>query len=152
VHFHSIGAGLATSESNFRAALDLLHGFEDGVWIAGVAQAFKYQAERTAARLELRRDGGDRLILSCSFQTDPNLYDQPLTLRVTLRPGQSLEQLSLIREGREIPRLQGETLDEGAPSALFDVPPTSSDYMIEGIPVKDVATGELFGANGHPKD
>lgn len=84
VHYHYIGDGLSTSEANFRAALDIAKQHQDKLWVAGMADIYKYQTERRGAKLAIENNGRTcvRLQLSCS--TKPELYDQPLTLEVTL--------------------------------------------------------------------
>ena len=50
VHFHYIGEGLSSSEGNFRAVLDITKEHESKLWIAGMADIFKYQEERQLPR------------------------------------------------------------------------------------------------------
>lgn len=53
IHYHYIGDGLSSSEANFRAALDIAKEHAADLWIAGMADVYKYQTERTAAKLTL---------------------------------------------------------------------------------------------------
>jgi hypothetical protein len=84
VHFHYIGEGLSSSDANFRAALDIAREHEAAVWIAGMADIHKYQTERNGSSLSLVASNDDRLTFRLSCQTDPKLYDQFLTIEVTL--------------------------------------------------------------------
>jgi len=47
IHYHSIGKGLSSSEANLRAALDIAKKYEEDLWIAGMAEIYKYQTERS---------------------------------------------------------------------------------------------------------
>jgi hypothetical protein len=84
VHYHAIGKGLSSSEENFRAALDIAREHEYDLWIAGMADIYKYQTERNAAILTLENNGPGRTDLRLSCSATPELYDQPLTIEVTL--------------------------------------------------------------------
>ncbi|MBU6302516.1 MAG: polysaccharide deacetylase family protein [Verrucomicrobia bacterium] len=46
VHYHYIGEGLSSSEANFRAALDIAKQHQDKLWIAGMADIYKYRRLR----------------------------------------------------------------------------------------------------------
>lgn len=82
VHYHSIGEGLSSSEANFRAVLDIAGEHEGVLWIAGMADIYKYQSARNgAALLPLESDSG-HLSFQLKCLTDPELYDQPLTLEI----------------------------------------------------------------------
>lgn len=84
VHYHTIGKGYSSSEENFRAALDVAREHESDLWIAGMADIYKYQTEWHGATLTLGNGGPDRLDLRLSCSAPPELYDQPLTIEVTL--------------------------------------------------------------------
>ncbi len=81
-HFHDIGEGLGSSEANLRAALDIARGHEAALWISGMADIYRYQTERNASSLSLLESDNRRLTFRLSCQTDPKLYDQPLTIEV----------------------------------------------------------------------
>jgi hypothetical protein len=82
IHYHSIGEGLASSEENLRAALDLAKEREERLWIAGMAAIHKYQTERDAAKLVPTDSGPRHLAFRIACGTDPELYDQSLTIEI----------------------------------------------------------------------
>lgn len=129
-HFHSVGEGLATSESNFSEALEVVREFEDDIWITGLADAYKYQTARKFTKLALRRDSEKRLLLSCEVQTDPGLYDEPLTLRVEFQSEHFIDQLFSVRTGSEIPCLEPSNMGVNGKIALFSIPATSAVYEL----------------------
>jgi hypothetical protein len=84
VHYHSVGQGLSSSETHFRAALDIAKEHESDLWIAGMADIYKYQTERRGAALAIQDSGPGRVDLRLSCSMPPELYDQPLTIELTL--------------------------------------------------------------------
>ena len=80
VHYHYIGERLSSSEANFRVALDIAKQHQDKLWIAGMADIFKYQTERSTAKLSLVKSDAKSLAFQLDCATDATLYDQPLTL------------------------------------------------------------------------
>ncbi|MCR4412804.1 MAG: polysaccharide deacetylase family protein [Thermoguttaceae bacterium] len=133
VHFHAIGQGPGTSEANFRAALDIAKKHQSELWIAGMADIYKYQTERNASKLRLRQASTTRLCFELVCLTDAALFDQPLTIAVTHPPSRSADRV-LVRDaqGRDLP-LRTAPVD-GASAWLFDVAPRNSLYSIEKKP------------------
>jgi len=130
VHYHYIGEGLSTSEANFRAALDVAKEHEADLWIAGMADIHKYQTERRGAKLQIESGGQRRARVRLTCSTAPELYDQPLTVELTLPPSWSPQRV-VVRdhEADEIDTRKATTA-EGV-VLRFDVPPTDSRYTIE---------------------
>lgn len=83
MHYHSIGEGLSSSEANFQAALDIAKQHQDKLWIAGMADIYKYQTERSSAKLMLVKSDAKSLAVQLDCTTDAALYDQPLTIEIT---------------------------------------------------------------------
>lgn len=83
VHYHYIGEGLSSSEAHFRSALDIAKEHQDKLWIAGMADIYKYQSERRTAKLTLVKSDANSLTFQLDCGTDAMLYDQPLTIEVT---------------------------------------------------------------------
>ncbi len=132
-HFHSVGDGLASTEASFRAAMDVVREHESELWIAGMADIYKYQEERKAARLSLEALGPGRLLLRVSVATDAALYDQPLTLQLTLPAGGSPADLTIADENSgALPVRASEGTDPEA--AYVDVPPIDAAYTAEWSP------------------
>jgi len=129
VHYHYIGDGLSTSEANFRAALDIAKEHQDELWIAGMADIFKYDTERRGAKLEIENKSEQRVILKLSCLTDPELYDQPLTMDVTLPESWATERVVVTNheaeeiDARKVPTSDGAVL-------RFDLRPTDTEYTI----------------------
>ncbi len=83
IHYHYIGEGLSSSEANFRSALEIAKQHQAKLWIAGMADIYKYQTERNAAKLTLAKSDARNLTFQIICSTDMKLYDQPLTLEIT---------------------------------------------------------------------
>ena len=130
VHYHYIGEGLSSSEANFRAALDIAKEREAELWIAGMADIHKYQTERRCASLTIENAGDHRAILRLSCSTDPELYDQPLTIDVTLPQLWATERVAVTdQKARKIDTRR--VLSSEGSLLRFDVPPNDSKYTIE---------------------
>jgi len=133
VHFHYIGAGLSSSETNFRAALDIAKEHQSNLWIAGMADIYKYQTQRNASKLTLRQSDFQRLTFQFTCLTDITLYDQPLTLEIA-------HPRSLDTSRITVKDAQGNAISlraavaQGAPVLRFDVPPHDTVYSIEMTP------------------
>jgi hypothetical protein len=97
MHYHYIGDGLSSSEANFRAALDIAKEHQDKLWIAGMADIHKYQTERNSARLSLVKSDAASITFQLDCATDAMLYDQLLTLEVTLPASRDAEKKTVIR-------------------------------------------------------
>lgn len=133
IHYHYIGERLSSSEANFRAVLDIAKEREAALWIAGMADIHKYQTERSGARLTLIKSTPRHLTFRLSCLTDPELYDQPLTIEVappkSWRPGRltvadSEGKVSVIRTVRP----------HGQALLRFDAAPRTAAYTIEMLP------------------
>jgi hypothetical protein len=129
-HFHDIGEGESTSEDNFRAALDIAKEHEPQLWIAGMADIYKYQTERRAAKLEIRDATDRRVAIELSCETDPNLYNQPLTIEAVLPSSWPPNQVTVTRGGTAIPTAPADS-NSGQEIIRFDAPPAAAVYVIE---------------------
>lgn len=133
VHYHSIGQGMATSEENFRQVLRLAQAQKHQVWVAGMADIYKYQTERSTAKLAWTKPGTTTLAFQLDCATDPALYDQPLTLEIT--PPAAWKSGKIIvkdKSGATFPVLAPEPL---VPLALrVEVPPVDAEYFITEAP------------------
>ena len=131
IHFHAIGQHPGSSEANFRAALAIAKQHEPDLWIAGMADIYKYQTERQAAKIELRAEAPRRVLLKLSCGTDPQLYDQPLTIEVVLPPAWPEDQVKIKPVE---PQAASVPAAADARTIRFHVPPITSNYAIEGPP------------------
>jgi len=130
IHFHSIGEGLSSSEANFRAVLDIAKQHQPELWIAGMADIYKYHTERMAARLELRNETSHRVTLQVSASTDTQLYDQALTIELVLPSFWRAKRTSI--KPVESPQAVASTAATPEGNALrFAVPPITAAYVIE---------------------
>jgi peptidoglycan/xylan/chitin deacetylase (PgdA/CDA1 family) len=127
VHYHYIGEGLSSSEEHFRAALDIAKEHQDKLWIAGMAEIHKYQAERTSAKLTLVKSDAKSLAFQLDCATDAALYDQPLTLE--LSPPESWKSGQIILRDAK-----GQTINSADGHLRFEVLPRSSSFVIEATP------------------
>lgn len=132
-HFHSIGEGLSSSEANFRAALDIAKAYEASLWIAGMADIYKYQLERSTASLSLVESTNHRLVFRLSCQTDPGLYDQLLTIEVTPPPDWQADRIR-VRDSQGEAVAVGKAQSAGQAVLRFEVPPHTAGYTIELSP------------------
>jgi hypothetical protein len=130
IHYHSIGEGRASSEANFRAALDVAREYQPNLWIAGLADIHKYQAERSASRLTLRQSEPTRLTFEFHCQTDTVLYDQPLTLEITPPPAWAANRIKVTdAQGHALPLRPAPTT--GSATLRFEIAPRAAEYAIE---------------------
>jgi len=127
-HYHSVGPGLASSEENFRAAMEIIAGHRDELWIAGLADAYKYMVERWATALELTRQGeGWKLTVSCG--TDAQLYDHLLTVELVLPQSLAGKSLTVQRaNGAKVPVISSTT--QAGARMLFDIEARSGSYLL----------------------
>ena len=132
IHFHSIGEGGASSEATLRDVLAIAKAHENDLWIAGMADIYKYQTERQATKLWLSPESPQRVHLHLFCGTNPEFYDQPLTMEMVLPASWPL---SSIRVTRVKP--QPETVLAAGPNSRtlrLSVPPITSAYRIECSP------------------
>lgn len=133
IHYHSIGKGLSSSEANFRAALDVVREHRSDLWIAGMADIYKYQTERNASKLKVRRSDPARLVLDLVCLTDATLFDQPLTVAVAQPQSPEADRLKVRdAQGNRIPLLA--TQVEGVSAMCFEAAPRTATYSIERTP------------------
>lgn len=130
VHYHAIGEKLNSSEANFRAALDVAKQHASDLWIAGMADVHKYQAERQSARLSIDVQPVRRVVVSLSCFTDPRLYDQPLTIVLGLPADWRTERVSVKRVAPdEVPVTTTPTA--GGRAIRFEAVPITARYLVE---------------------
>ena len=126
--YHQIDAP-HMNEKNFRATLDITKQHEHKIWVAGMADVYKYEKERTWAQLVIENQKPGTVKLSVSCSTDPELYDQPLTIQLTLPGNWSAETLKVRDEKYNIIPTRA-AMAEQEPVVCFDVPPIDGDYSI----------------------
>ena len=129
VHYHYIGKGLSSSEANFRAALDIAKEHESELWIAGMTDIYKYQTERDRAALAIVNRGPERTAVTLSCSTDAKLYDQDLTIEISLPQGWPPEQVTVtpIEPGRGVVAVSV----SGNTAIRCDLPPITATYIVE---------------------
>lgn len=133
IHYHYIGEGLSSTEANFRAAMDIAKQNHADLWIAGMADIHKYLTERDAAKLTLIKSDAQQLSFRLTCATDAALYDQPLTVEMTVPPAWKLPNVVIKNaQGAVISAMPGRL--EGADALRFDVPPREADYSITVTP------------------
>ncbi len=129
VHFHSIGEGMSTSEKTFLSVMEIVKRHEHELWIAGMSDIYKYQSERRAARLSLKRIGTDMFKLQLLCGTDPELYDQPLTIELTL-PADWPPERVIVEDGKG-EALQTRSLSVSKRRLLrFEAAPVDAVYIV----------------------
>jgi peptidoglycan/xylan/chitin deacetylase (PgdA/CDA1 family) len=130
IHYHSIGDGLATSEDNFRAAMQLLSKRADQIWITGLADAFKYLTERSATKISLKQVDADRVELEVVCGTDPALFDQPLTIEFEAPPNWSTLQMATVSDEANPVHIAGSETDHLRTLIRYHIPPVSRCYEL----------------------
>jgi peptidoglycan/xylan/chitin deacetylase (PgdA/CDA1 family) len=129
MHYHYIGEGLSSSEANFRAALDIARHHQNRLWIAGMADIHKYQTERNASKLALARSDATSVTFRLEVDTDPTLYDQPLTLELAAPaawgPGLKIQD----DQGSAIPAKSVDT--SGGVTWRMEVPARRAEFQIK---------------------
>ena len=129
IHFHYIGPGLSSSEANFRAAMDIAKEHAASLWIAGMADIYKYQTERNAAKLTVIKSDAQQLSFQLTCKTDHSLYDQPLTIELTPPPAWNLKKLVVKdSQGGLIPTKPDKSA--GVDVLRFELPPRDSACSI----------------------
>ena len=133
IHYHYIGPGLSSSEANFRAAMDIAKEHEAKLWIAGMADIYKYQTERSGSKLTVIKSEARQLSFQLTCRTDRALYDQPLTIEVALPPSWDIKKIAIKdSQGSAMPVAPGKS--EGADVLRFDAPPRDAAYSISVLP------------------
>jgi peptidoglycan/xylan/chitin deacetylase (PgdA/CDA1 family) len=129
VHYHYIGEGLSSTEANFRAALDIAKQHQAKLWIAGMADIYKYQTERNAAKLTLVKSDAKSLTFQLDCSTDVKLYDQPLTFEIT--PAAAWDASKVIVKDDD-----GQSLPATVEGAVIrcTLPPREGTYSITSAP------------------
>jgi peptidoglycan/xylan/chitin deacetylase (PgdA/CDA1 family) len=130
VHFHYIGDGLSTSEANFREALDIARQHQDDLWIAGMADIYKYETARRGARLQIRSKGGQRVLLKLTCSTELEVYDQRLTVDVTIPKLWAREYVVVTDSDARQLRVENRATPAGV-VLRFSVRPENAEYTIE---------------------
>jgi peptidoglycan/xylan/chitin deacetylase (PgdA/CDA1 family) len=129
-HYHAIGEGhLSMTEENFAAVLEITKQHEDRLWISGMADIYKYRQERSAASLALTSAGPKRATLRVSCATDPELYDQRLTIQLSLPETWAAEAVTVTDGDAEAVATRTATVD-GTMVLRFEAPPVEATYSI----------------------
>lgn len=106
--FHGVGGDWHSAPINyFLALLDKLDACSGELWLTDPLSYHKYETERRTAQVRVIESGDTILRLSLTSESDPALYDQPLTLavavpaewkRVTITQG-SVRQTKTVKNG-----------------------------------------------------
>jgi len=143
IHYHYIGDGLSTSDANFLAEMEVIEEREAQVWIAGMADIYKHENERKGSKLEIVSSDPSCLTLSVSCLSDPALYDQPMTIELTLPESLPPQRVTVKNELQEIvPARVSHTPDHAL--LRFDVAPINSTCSIQ-IDISVLAIKNLAG-------
>ena len=133
IHYHAIGKGLNSSQANFRAALEIIKERRSDLWVGGMADIHKYQAERKGSELAVVASAPRRLAVALSCLSDPELYDQPLTIEVTLPKSWPADRV-VVRNAQHEAIAAQTTQAAGQAALRFDVPPCDAVFTIERVP------------------
>lgn len=133
IHYHYIGEGLSSSEANFRAALDIVKQQEGQLWIAGMADIYKYQTERNAAKLTLVKSDAKSLAFKLDCATDSALYDQPLTMELIPPTTWNRAGIKVLKDQNAA--MSAKPVKIGEQERLhFEVPAKGAQFSIQSMP------------------
>lgn len=130
-YYHTIGMekSLGISEAFFRQQVEYLASSQADIWFAGIAQAHKYQAERRSTVLSINNLGKEKVRINFAIQTDPVLYDEPLTVELALPASWRSSALRILdRDGRTIKTRSAS--QDGQPVVRFEVVPVSGAVTV----------------------
>ena len=131
LHYHQIGSsvGLGISEENFLAVQEMIKQHQKDLWIAGMADIFMYYTERESAKLTMTRLAERKLQIVLSCMTDKKLYEQPLTLQLTLPKAWSPETVQVTDGSGN--RLETRLVEaRGRRIVRFEVDPVGSTFTV----------------------
>ena len=133
-YYHAIGyeKGMGIGEKLFRAQMRHLWRQRKEIWFGGIAQIHKYREARRKAKIALERVEPFKLKIDVTCDVDETLYDQPLTVVVTLpKSGWPLEDIqALDAAGNPIPmRRRTDRWNE----PMLSVPPRTATYYIHVV-------------------
>ena len=126
IHYHSIGENQGASEEHFREVLDVAKQHEAQLWIAGMADIYKHQTSRQSASLTLTKHNDESFTLKQHCATAPALYDQPLTIELSLPKSWPPARVRLTSEGR---RVETTSTNDGR-VLRFDAAPRDVEFNI----------------------
>jgi peptidoglycan/xylan/chitin deacetylase (PgdA/CDA1 family) len=138
--FHSVGAptlrdlvrrlikgvNLSYPEADFRQFMKMLKDRSNRIWIAPLGDILKYQTQYASARLEGIQYHKDGIGFQLIVDTDPILYDQPLTV---VLPMLDVTSVRILQDEKE---LEIKYDQEGRVS--FDLAPVTSFIQVDLIP------------------
>jgi peptidoglycan-N-acetylglucosamine deacetylase len=78
------GYNYTFEEEKFSKMIEYLDSRKNKIWIAPIVQILKYKSEFGASSLELVKKDPDKIVMKLNIETDPNLYDQDLTLIIPM--------------------------------------------------------------------
>lgn len=116
------GSHLTFGEKPFLEFLACLDARKEKLWIAPLADIYKYEAERDSASLKRIGNGRNSARWKLTVGTDPILYDQMLTVSV---PSLGRRVLRILQEGEPVPGFKA--VDH---AVLVNVKPSSSEITV----------------------
>lgn len=121
------------SEETFRTVLEMTRAHQEMLWIAGMARVYKYQQAREHARLTLEKIAEKAVKLTLSCATNPLLFDEPLTIELTLPEKWPSSDVKIRSEKSE--RVPFHILGNIAPAKIrFSARAISAAYIISWEP------------------
>lgn len=106
---------------------------EAELWIAGLADAYKYQQERRASKLLLKSLGPNSAELHLSCAANHELYDQPLTIELSgFGEGPGARVRVIDHESRAVAVHPSRA--PGRVAVRFSAMPRNATYTVERLP------------------
>ena len=118
------GYDLVVPRATFEGLLDCVDTKKADLWVAPLLDILKYEAERSGSRLEIVSKGKNKIRLSLSVGTDPELYDHDLTLVIPKRKNRPIS--SIVQANGRV----GRTV-EGSNDVLVNVRPVDGNIDLE---------------------
>ena len=76
------GYNYTLEEEKFLKMIEYLNSERDKIWVATLVQILKYKNEFESSSLESFKSTPEKIVMRLNIGTDPNLYDQDLTLKL----------------------------------------------------------------------
>jgi hypothetical protein len=146
--FHPIGEGhLHITPPTFRKVLERAAERRDDIWQASKGAIIQYAQERAGSVVWPEPEGDDAVVLHLACSTDPDLYEQPLTLEVDL-PADAADVTVVDADGKRIEaRIER---GDAAKVARFDAPPVDAVYTVRARGLGAAYGTERGAAIGDP--
>jgi peptidoglycan/xylan/chitin deacetylase (PgdA/CDA1 family) len=99
-----------------------IHARRDELFVASFGDAVRYLKERNNSRFEIHEDNGNKIVFEVTHDLDPDVFDLPITLKLSLNDGASVKRIT--QAGKTL------KLTQTGKSALVDVTPNGGEIVL----------------------